>query len=267
VQRQRWYLDASWRRPVVKTIPIETARANGMVGVDTNADHFAAWRLDVHGNPVGEPKRFHYRLDGTAGHRDAQIRHAITRLLHWAKRAGVAATAIEDLDFAAEKTREKHGRRKRFRQLINGIPTGRLTARLASMAAELGLSIVAVDPAYTSQWGAQHWHKPLATPRRQTTRHDSAAVAIGRRALGHPIRRRTAPPRAHQSDAHGHRTAQAKPGDRGREETRRPTTDSGQEPPSRTGTHQRTRATSAPKTVRDVRSDRLWVQDSLRLTD
>jgi hypothetical protein len=32
------------------------------------------------------------------------------------------------------------------------------------MAAEHGLSIAAVDPAYTSLWGAQHWQKPLVTP-------------------------------------------------------------------------------------------------------
>ena len=76
---------------------------------------------------------------------------------------------------SAEKTREKHGRKKRFRQLISGIPTGKLKARLVSMAAEHGLSIVAVDPAYTSQWGAQHWQKPLATPHRKMTRHDAAA--------------------------------------------------------------------------------------------
>ncbi|WP_422804760.1 hypothetical protein [Streptomyces noursei] len=47
-----------------------------------------------------------------------------------------------------------------------------------------------------------------------------AAVAIGRRALGHPIRRRTAPPRTHQSDGYGHRTAQAGSETRRREETR-----------------------------------------------
>lgn len=62
------------------------------------------------------------------------------------------------------------------------------------MAAEQGLGIVAVDPAYTSLWGAQHWQKPLTTPRRKMSRHDAAAIAIGRRALGHPVRRRTAPP-------------------------------------------------------------------------
>ncbi|MFE2094263.1 IS200/IS605 family accessory protein TnpB-related protein, partial [Streptomyces sp. NPDC059460] len=156
VDRGRWYLTASWQRPAVKTIPLETARARGMIGVDTNADHFAAYHLDRHGNPVGGPHRFPYDLSGTSGHRDAQIRHALTRLINWAKRVGVAAIGIEDLDFTTEKTRERHGRRKRFRQLISGIPTGKLKARLVSMAAEHGLSIVAVDPAYTSLWGGQH---------------------------------------------------------------------------------------------------------------
>ncbi|MFF4352516.1 IS200/IS605 family accessory protein TnpB-related protein [Streptomyces sp. NPDC001530] len=220
VQRGRWYLTASWQRPAVKTIPLEAARAHGMIGVDTNADHFAAYELDVHANPVGDPHRFFYDLTGTAQHRDAQIRHALTRLLHWARACSVNAIAIENLDFAAEKTREKHGRRKRFRQLISGMPTGKLKARLVSMAAEQGLAIVAVDPAYTSKWGAQHWQKPLTSNTRKTTRHDAAAVANGRRALGHPIRRRTAPPRHHQSDGAGHRTAQAPSGTRGREETR-----------------------------------------------
>ncbi|MFA3843946.1 IS200/IS605 family accessory protein TnpB-related protein, partial [Streptomyces aureus] len=100
---------------------------------------------------------------------------------------------------------------KRFRQLISGIPTGKLKARLVSMAAEMDLSIVAVDPAYTSMWGNQHWRKPMRTPHRKMSRHDAAGIAIGRRALGHPIRRRTAPPPQHQSDAAGHRTVQARP--------------------------------------------------------
>ncbi len=190
-----------------------------MVGVDTNADHLAAWRLDAHGNPIGQPLRFGYDLTGTAGHRDAQVRHALIRLLHWAKRHHLSI-AIEDLDFTAETTREKHGRRKRFRKLISGMPVSRLRARLVSMAAELGITVIAVDPAYTSKWGAQHWQKPLTTSSRKTTRHDAAAVAIGRRALGHPIRRRTAPPPHDRSDRAGHRTVQARPDIPGREEPR-----------------------------------------------
>ncbi|WP_274559639.1 transposase [Streptomyces spiramyceticus] len=266
VERGRWYLTASWQRPTVKTIPLDTARAKGMIGVDTNADHFAAYRLDVHGNPVGDPKSFFYDLSGSAQHRDAQIRHAITRLLHWAKRCGVAAIAIEDLDFTAEKTREKHGRRKRFRQLISGIPTGKLKARLVSMAAEMDLSIVAVDPAYTSMWGDQHWRKPLATGRRKMSRHDAAGIAIGRRALGHPIRRRTAPPQHHQSDGAGHRTVQAGPETRGREETRPPVTERAHDARTQAGTTGTRETSRISKTVRDVRSDQVWVQDSLLVT-
>ncbi|MGI5320837.1 IS200/IS605 family accessory protein TnpB-related protein [Actinomadura nitritigenes] len=216
-ERGRWYITASWQRVPAPTLSLEAARARGMVGVDTNADHLAAWRLDRHGNPVGDPKRFGYDLSGDAAHRDAQVRHAITGLLHWARRCGVVAIAIEDLDFAADKTREKHGRRKKFRQLISGMPTGKLRTRLVAMAAEAGLAIVAVDPAYTSKWGARHWREPMSSKTRKVSRHDAASIAIGRRALGHPIRRRTAPPPRDQSDRARHRTVQAGPGAPGRE--------------------------------------------------
>ncbi|MFF0010786.1 IS200/IS605 family accessory protein TnpB-related protein [Streptomyces sp. NPDC005374] len=218
--RGRWYVTAAWQIPPTLTLRIETALAHGVIGVDMNADHLAAWRLDIHGNPIGVPRRFFYDLTGTAEHRDAQVRHALTRLLHWARTCGVKAIAVEDLDFGADKTREKHGRRKRFRQLISGMPTGKLRARLASMADQTAIAVIAVDPAYTSRWGAQHWQKPLTSTTRKTTRHEAAAVAIGRRAQGHPIRRRTAPPPHDRSDRAGHRTVQAGPGVPGREGTR-----------------------------------------------
>ena len=66
--RGRWYLTASWNFPPIKTVTLSAARAHGVVGVDTNADHLAAWRLDAHGNPVGEPRRFGYDLTGTKAH-------------------------------------------------------------------------------------------------------------------------------------------------------------------------------------------------------
>ncbi|MGW2937123.1 IS200/IS605 family accessory protein TnpB-related protein, partial [Streptomyces sp. NPDC001156] len=262
--RSRWYLTASWTIPPVTTVPLSDARTGGVIGVDTNADHLAAWRLDAHGNPVGEPRRFSYDLSGTADHRDAQVRHALIRLLHWAQRHGVSI-AIEDLDFAAEKTREKHGRRKRFRQVIAGMPVSRLRARLVSMAAELGITVIAVDPAYTSRWGAQHWLGPLTHPTRRTSRHDAAGIAIGRRALGHRIRRRTAPPPHDQRDRVGHRTAQAGHGTPGREGTRPRIL--GPRTRSVSPDAARTRETSASTTVRDAPVDQDWVQDSLLLTD
>jgi len=250
--RGRWYITASWQRKAVPVIPLATALTAGCIGVDTNNDHLAAWLLDTHGNPAGEPHRFPYDLSRSAGHRDAQIRHALTRLLHWASRSGVKAIAVEDLDFADGKTREKHGRRKQFRRLISRFPTAQLRARLISMAAELDIAVVSVDPAYTSRWGAQHWQKPMTAPRRKTTRHDAASIAIGRRALGYPIRRRTAPPRSDQSDRCGHRTAQAGPDACGRDGTRPPATDRAPGGPSPGSA--RKREPSAPSTVRGVRS-------------
>ncbi|WP_406499085.1 transposase [Streptomyces sp. NBC_01604] len=218
--RGRWYVTASWQRAAAPVLPLEAALARGVVGVDMNDDHLAAWHLDVHGNPVGEPQRFSYALTGSTEHRDAQIRHALTRLLHFARRCGAAAIALEDLDFTDSTSRERYGRNKRFRRLLSRFPTARLKARLVSMAAEQDIAVVAVDPAYTSRWGAQNWQKPLTTPRRKISRHDAAIIAVGRRALGHPIRRRTAPPHPDQSDRGGHRTAQARPDTRGREGTR-----------------------------------------------
>ncbi|MGW2937310.1 hypothetical protein ACWDA7_37025, partial [Streptomyces sp. NPDC001156] len=134
-----------------------------------------------------------------------------------------------------------------------------------SMAAELGITIIAVDPAHTSRWGAQHWQKPPTRKNRKTTRHDAASIAIGRRALGHRIRRRTAPPPHGQSDHVGHRTAQAGHGTPGREETRPRIL--GPRTRSVSPDAARTRETSAFTTVRDAPVDQDWVQDSLLLTD
>ncbi|MFE1298787.1 IS200/IS605 family accessory protein TnpB-related protein [Streptomyces sp. NPDC058731] len=209
--RGRWYLTASWQRPAAPVPPLRAVLARGVLAVDMNDDHLAAWHLDAHGNPVGAPRRYVYDLSGGASHRDAQIRHALTRLLHHARRCGVGAVAIEDLDFADGTSREQHGRSKQFRRLVSRFPTAGLRGRLVSMAADRGFAIVAVDPAYTSQWGARHWLKPLSTPASEITRHDAAAVAIGRRALGVPIRRRTAPPPRDRRDPAGHRTVQAGP--------------------------------------------------------
>jgi hypothetical protein len=80
--------------------------------------------------------------------------------------------------------RGQHG--KRFRRTVAGIPTSVFRNRLASMTTEQGITLYAVNPAYTSVWGDQHWRKPY----QNVTRHQAAATVIGRRAQGHKARRR-----------------------------------------------------------------------------
>jgi hypothetical protein len=126
VVRGRWYVTASWKRTAVPVLPLQAALARGVVAVDMNNDHLAAWRLDAHGNPVGEPRRFFYDLSGSAQHRDAQLRHALTRLLHHTRSSGAATIAVEDLDFTDGASRERHGRNKQFRRLVSRFPTAGL---------------------------------------------------------------------------------------------------------------------------------------------
>lgn len=90
---------------------------------------------------------------------------ALSELLTLAAAHGCGALVIEDLDFAdaraqgRERTgnRPQGGRGRRFRALVAGIPTAGRRDRLTQMATNRGLSVIAVDPAYTSRLGAEHW--------------------------------------------------------------------------------------------------------------
>jgi hypothetical protein len=85
--------------------------------------------------------------------------------------------------------RGKHG--KRFRSTVSGMPTRRFRDLLVGMAANYGLWIIAVEPAWTSVWGGRYWQFPLNESTRGSvtvSRHHAAAVVIGRRGLGHRAR-------------------------------------------------------------------------------
>jgi hypothetical protein len=163
-----------------------------------NADHLTAGIIDTSGNPVGVPAIIPLLVAGLpATVRDGHLRAAITELLDQAEAAGAHAIAIENLNFVdarrtGRETMGRGARGKKFRRTVAGIPTGKFRVRLTAMAANRGIHIIAVDPAYTSRWGDQHWRIPLRqrTSDRTVTRHQAAAVAIGRRALGHRIKRR-----------------------------------------------------------------------------
>ena len=70
-------------------------------------------------------------------------------------------------------------------------PTGKFRDRLTQMAANAGIPVIAIDPAYT-RWGREHWLVPLQNQSYPipASGHHAAAVVIGRRTLGHRARRR-----------------------------------------------------------------------------
>jgi IS605 OrfB family transposase len=219
--RSGWILTACWSAPKWEA-PATVVAPWRPFGLDLNADHVAGWVADRYGNPISRPQDFPAAFDGlTAGRRDALIGQVVARIVHTALRRGCDAIVVEDLNFvdARRKGRETMGRGrrgKRFRRTVAGMPTGKFRDRLQAAAHRAGLRLIAVNPAYTSAWGEQHWRKPTSTPRHTTTRHQAAGLVIARRAQGHRARRRTGVTRARPEDQAGRATVQAGPEPRAR---------------------------------------------------
>jgi IS605 OrfB family transposase len=134
-----------------------------VVAIDVNHGHLAVAAVAPDGNVLGAPATVGLDLAGLpATTRDGHLRAAISTLIATAKAHGARAIVIEDLDFADARAegRERVGRRpsrgrrgRDFRRAVCGIPTARLRDRLTQMASNAGLSVIVVDPAYTSRWG------------------------------------------------------------------------------------------------------------------
>jgi IS605 OrfB family transposase len=230
--RGRWYLDASWKVPPAPALALGDLRQHPVVAIDVNHGHLAAAVVAADGNIVGVPATIALDLAGLPSTtRDGHLRAALTSIIATARRHGARAIVIEDLDFAQARTkgRERHGSRpsrgrrgRGFRRAIGGIPTGKLRDRLVQMAANAGLRVIVVDPAYTSRWAAEHWLAPLREHHPKATGHHAAALVIGRRGLGHRARRRATgnqpapeeaarPAQARPRTTPGARTAPRKP--------------------------------------------------------
>jgi hypothetical protein len=156
--RGRWYLDASWKAAPVPAPSLDELRASPVVAVDVNHGHLAAAVIGADGNVLGVPATIALALAGLASAtRDGHLRAAISALIAAAKAHGARALVIEDLNFAEARaegreragSRPSRGRRGRdFRRAVSGIPTGKLRDRVVQMAANAGLRVIVVDPAY-----------------------------------------------------------------------------------------------------------------------
>jgi hypothetical protein len=274
--RGRWYLDASWKTPVTEPITLAQARQGNVVAVDVNAGHLAVAVLNPDGNHAGTPYTIGLPLAGLpAGTRDGRLRAAITRILTTAREHRASAVVIENLDFADARhqgreragNRPSHGRRGRaFRHQVAGIPTARFRDRLTCMAYNTRIAVIAVDPACTSRWGAQHWLAPIQRHHPELTGHHAAAVVIGRRGLGLRARRRASGNLPAPEDAARSTQARSETHPKTGTETRRPATRTDPRQPPGTKTGRPRRSTAGDQATQD-RSGPPARQDSLLLGD
>ena len=191
-----WYLTVTWAQQATPAPDIESLRSHPTLGVDLNAGWIAAVAVDADGNPTGRPFTAVTPQQGPKERRDGQMRAAVQQLLDIAAERGCASISVEDLGFDDMRAtgRETMGRGpkgKQFRRKSSNIPTAKFKAALAAMAARRGIAVIAVDPAYTSKWAAQHkWRQPVnCSDHHPCSSHHAAAVVIGRRGLGMTARR------------------------------------------------------------------------------
>ena len=195
--KERWYVAVSWKVREMPQPSLDELRRRPTLAVDLNGDHLACWVVSPDGNPVGDPITIKYECSKSGGTNDASVRFAIWRLLGTAVEFGCESLAIENLNFRDARAvgREKMGRGKRgkrFRRTVASMPSANFRDRVLGMSHNVGLSVIVVDPAYTSVWGRKYWLGYLKSSRREPCRsHHAAAVVIGRRAMGLSAKRQS----------------------------------------------------------------------------
>ncbi|HEX6451528.1 MAG TPA: transposase [Trebonia sp.] len=259
--KNRWHLHASWKTALPPAATLDELRLHPVVAADVNAGHLAVAVVAADGNVLGTPFTVPLNLAGLdAPTRDGRLRNAISGLIATARQRGAHAIVIEDLDFAEaraegrerRRNRPSRGRRGRaFRRAVSGIPTGRFRDRLVQMTANAGLTVIVVDPAYTSRWGAQHWLAPLQYHHPETTGHHAAALVTGRRGLGHRARRRASGNRTAPEEAARPARARPRTTPKARPAPRKPATPSGPRQPPGNKTRQPHRITAGNQAAQD----------------
>ena len=193
-----WYLTASWAEQPPPMPDLGSLRSKPTLGIDVNAGWIAAVAVDPSGNPLGRPISIPIPQQGSSARRLGQLRAAITLLGDLATEHGCASVSMENLDFADARAtgREtmgsgRHGKARR-RETSN-IPTGIIAAAVPVMLARREIAVIAVDPACTSKWAAEHkWRETInCSEDHRCSTHHGAALVIGRRGLGLSARRST----------------------------------------------------------------------------
>ena len=256
----------SWKATPASAASLDDLRQHPVVAIDVNHGHLAVAVIAPDGNilrhpghhrlgpgraagrhPRRAPARRYQRFDRhREGARRPGHRHRGSRLRRGPRRRTAKARA-------ARPSRGRRGRR------TSGAPSpasppGKLRGRLVQMAANAGLSVIVIDPAYTSRWAAEHWLRPMRQhhPTGDRSPRGSAGDRATRARTPGQAPRDREPDRPGGGGAASPDAAQDHPGARDRtQETRRPTRPPGSRPAPRpdglTGPRQ---ATRQPKTVR-----------------
>jgi IS605 OrfB family transposase len=175
----RFLRDKKGWRVLVSTDVAGGARVSftpGAIGVDMNAGHLAVSEVDKCGNPVGVRTIPLVTYGCTTDQANAKIGDAVKQVVAMAVAAG-KPLVVEELDFQKKKRALREGSPAHAR-MLSSFAYSRTLDLLHARAADAGIEVIEVNPAYTSVIGRNKFAR-----RYGLSTHGGAGVVIARRAL------------------------------------------------------------------------------------
>jgi IS605 OrfB family transposase len=169
-----WFAQATIDQAAPEEIP--DARI-GAWGIDLNADHVAATRMDRFGNPVETTTFGFSTTDQSSEQIKARLGDISAELVALAVRDGVALVS-ERLDFSEKKAALRE-RSKGYARMLSSFIYSRFAEILDRRAEAHGITLKRLNPAFTSVIGRYKFAEGY-----NLSLHHAAALAIARRAYG-----------------------------------------------------------------------------------
>lgn len=172
--------EKGWRAFVsfdLPDVPILSVKNSGRVGVDLNADHLAVAEIDRHGNVVSRTVIPLHTPGKTTHQARALIGDAVKQVVELAVKTKKPIT-VEKLDFQRKKATLRGDGGPRYARMLSSLAYANILGTIRSRAFDAGIEAFEVNPAYTSVIGEHLFQR-----RYGMSRHQGAAVAIGRRSM------------------------------------------------------------------------------------
>ena len=156
---------------------VNFSKADGIMGIDCNVDHFALSNINRKGQLISSWS-LKFDLRGKSSNQITKIIEAeAIELVHSAVREK-KPIAIERLDTTQSKVSNRYGNKKaNFKRSL--FAYDKMITAITSRAEKMGVAIFEVNPAYTSQIGKIKYMKRFGI-----SIHEAASFVIARRAMG-----------------------------------------------------------------------------------
>ncbi|WP_246202593.1 IS200/IS605 family accessory protein TnpB-related protein [Virgibacillus doumboii] len=156
---------------------INYSKADGIIGIDCNVDHFAITNINAKGQLISSCTLPFNLEDKTSGQITKIMEAETITVVNIAQKANKPIT-LENIDTTTSKVAHPYGNKKANHKMSMFAYKKMITA-IKSRAEKKGVAVYEVNPAYTSQIGKIKYMKRCGI-----SIHQAASYVIARRAMG-----------------------------------------------------------------------------------